>query len=142
MSSAGGGGAGPDWACVEVLAEPTRRRIYDAVRDGEGPLTRDDIAQVTGVGRRLAAFHLDRLADPGLLDVAFARPVGRAGGPGAGRPAKRYRPAPTQIDVSMPPRRYDLAARILATAVAESPAASDVAALEVAEREGERIGAA
>jgi predicted ArsR family transcriptional regulator len=135
-----------EWHRVQLLTEPTRRRVYDAVRVGREPMTRDQVAAVTGVSRRLAAFHLDLLADGGLLDVDYARPVGRTG-PGAGRPAKRYRAAPLDIDVSVPPRRYDIAARVLAATVAQlqtqpgndSPA--DRAAT-VAREEGRLIGAA
>jgi predicted ArsR family transcriptional regulator len=107
-----------DWARVQLLTEPTRRRIYDAVRTSRDPVTRDAVAKATGVSRRLAAFHLDLLADSGLLSVDYARPPGRTG-PGAGRPAKRYRAEDVDVEVSLPPRRYDIAARVLARAVAE-----------------------
>jgi predicted ArsR family transcriptional regulator len=58
------------------------------------PVGRDAVAARVGVGRTLAAFHLDKLAAAGLLTISFARPPGRTG-PGAGRPAKLYRRAPT-----------------------------------------------
>src|SRR4051794_8550834 len=106
----------PAVTALHLLAEPTRRRVYDAVRAGDGPQTRDDVATSTAINRRLAAFHLDLLADGGLLEVDYARPPGRSG-PGAGRPAKRYRPAAVEIELQVPARRYDLAARILARAV-------------------------
>jgi predicted ArsR family transcriptional regulator len=47
------------------------------------------------------------------------RPPGR-GGPGAGRPAKVYRRSGTDLDVSLPERRYDLAGRLLVKAVAQA----------------------
>ena len=131
-----------EWHRVHLLTEPTRRRVYDAVRAAREPMTRDRVAEATGVSRRLAAFHLDLLADAGLLDVDYARPAGRSG-PGAGRPAKRYQATALDIDVSVPPRRYDIAARVLARAVAEpgdeSPAERATA---VAREEGQLIGAA
>jgi predicted ArsR family transcriptional regulator len=130
----------PDWDRVQLLTEPTRRRIYDAVRAARGPLTRDEVAEATGVSRRLAAFHLDLLADSRLLSVDYARPPGRSG-PGAGRPAKRYRAEDVDVEVSLPPRRYDIAARVLARAVAEpgdGPPAQR--AIDVAREEGLRIG--
>lgn len=40
--------------------------------------------------------------------------------PGAGRPSKRYRRAPYEIAVSLPPREYELAGRLMADAIAES----------------------
>jgi predicted ArsR family transcriptional regulator len=76
-----------------------------------------------------------------LLDVDYARPPGRSG-PGAGRPAKRYRPTEIEVELHVPARRYDLAARILARAVTESTAETDpqLQALRVARDEGEQIG--
>src|SRR3954467_8985920 len=130
----------PGMAALHLLAEPTRRRVYDAVRAADGPQTRDDIANATGINRRLVTFHLDLLADGGLLEVDYARPPGRSG-PGAGRPAKRYRPAPVDIELRVPARRYDLAARILARAVEESGAGNAREhALHAAREEGAQIG--
>jgi predicted ArsR family transcriptional regulator len=138
MSSPSAGGT--PWDALHLLAEPTRRGVYLAVRAADRPLTRDDVAAATGIGRRLAAFHLDLLADAGLLLTDYARPPGRSG-PGAGRPAKRYRAAPVDIELSLPARRYDIAARILARAVNEAPAGDTRRkALDVARDEGTRIG--
>jgi predicted ArsR family transcriptional regulator len=64
----------------------------------------------------VVAFHLDKLAEAGLLDVEYRRPPGR-GGPGAGRPAKFYRCAEGEISFSVPPREYEVAGRLLAEAV-------------------------
>jgi predicted ArsR family transcriptional regulator len=130
----------PGWNALHLLAEPTRRRVYYAVRAADEPLTRDGVAAATGVGRRLAAFHLDLLADAGLLDVDYARPAGRSG-PGAGRPAKRYRATDVDLEVSVPARRYDVAARILARAIDEADVGdARETAMQVARDEGERIG--
>ena len=132
--------AGSTWEALHLLAEPTRRRVYLAVRAADSPATRDAVAEATGISRRLAAFHLDLLADAGLLTTDYARPPGRRG-PGAGRPAKRYRAAPVDLELSLPARRYDIAARILARAVNEAPAGDTRGqALAVAREEGERIG--
>ncbi len=77
-------------------------------------MDRDRAAVAVGIGRPLAAFHLDRLVKGGLLEVEYHRRTGRSG-PGAGRPAKFYqRAVGRQLDVSLPPRRYGLAAEILA----------------------------
>lgn len=129
-----------DWALVHLLAEPTRRRVYDAVRAARRPLTRDEVAEAVGITRRLAAFHLDLLADTALLYVDYARPEGRTG-PGAGRPAKRYAAAGGDVSVSVPGRRYDLAGRLLARAVDADPSDARSTAQQLAESEGERIGA-
>lgn len=75
-------------------------------------MTRERVAQQVGISRKLAAFHLDKLVQKGLLDHHYARPPGR-GGPGAGRPAKVYEPSAMTIEISVPQRRYELAGRIL-----------------------------
>ncbi|HEY5629780.1 MAG TPA: hypothetical protein VIR16_09745, partial [Candidatus Limnocylindrales bacterium] len=104
-----------------------------------GPIDRDAAAAAAGIGRPLAAFHLDRLVESGLLEVEFRRRSGRTG-PGAGRPAKFYlRASGPDIAVSLPPRHYDLAARILADAVDSQPQSAQ-AVVDAAAREGVRIG--
>src|SRR5215218_11217440 len=98
---------------LAALAEPVRRRLYEFVAAQADPVDRDAAAAGAGVGRPLAAFHLDRLAEAGLLDVTYRRRSGRTG-PGAGRPAKFYaRARHGELSVSVPPRQYDLAAEIL-----------------------------
>ena len=104
---------------MAALAEPTRRRVYDHVARQSGAVDRDEVALAVGLPRTTAAFHLDRLAQCGLLDVSFARRSGRTG-PGAGRPAKLYRRADTTVEVSVPERHYDLAGELLAGALAEA----------------------
>jgi predicted ArsR family transcriptional regulator len=104
------------WAALEALAEPRRRDVFGFVAAQAGSVSRDDVAAGLGLNRPLAAHHLDRLVDAGLLETTFARPPGR-GGPGAGRPAKRYSAARPEVTVSVPPRRYDVAARIFARAL-------------------------
>jgi predicted ArsR family transcriptional regulator len=99
---------------ARTLGEETRHRAYVAVLDAGRPLSRLEVADALGIRPGLAAFHLDKLADEGLLDVHYARPSDRPGGPGAGRPAKQYRPSGVQIDLTIPPRRADVAARVLA----------------------------
>src|SRR4051812_26707697 len=111
-------------SAVAALAEPTRRRLYDHVVRQEGPVSRDDAAAATDVPRATVAFHLDRLVDEGLLDVVFERRTGRTG-PGAGRPAKLYRRAECDVEVSLPERHYDLAGDLLAAAMAGSEGAGE-----------------
>jgi predicted ArsR family transcriptional regulator len=113
-----GGQEGPD-AQLERLAalgDPARRALYRYVAAHDGPVSREQAAGGVGVARHAAKFHLDRLVAHGLLDVEYARPPGR-GGPGAGRPAKLYRRAGQDLAVSLPERRYDLIARVLAEGV-------------------------
>ncbi len=103
---------------LSALGDPTRRSAYDYVSAQGHPVGRDEVATALGIGRTLAAYHLDRLAKEGLLSVAYARRSGRTG-PGAGRPAKLYERSEREVAVSVPPRNYGLAARLLAQAAAQ-----------------------
>lgn len=102
---------------LSLLAEPTRRRIYDYVIEQARPVGRDEAADALRLTRSLAAFHLDRLAGAGLLEVEYQR-LGHRRGPGAGRPAKLYRRAAREVEVAAPPRSYRLAAEVFADALA------------------------
>ena len=125
---------------LAALAEPLRRRLYEYVAAQAAPVDRDQAAAGAGVSRPLAAFHLDRLAGAGLLEVEFRRRSGRTG-PGAGRPAKFYRrPADREISVSLPPRQYDLAAEILARSV-EGQADATARVLDSAREQGTQLAA-
>jgi predicted ArsR family transcriptional regulator len=126
---------------LSALGDATRRRVYEHVASQAGPVSRDEAAAATGIGRTLAAYHLDRLADDGLLAVAYQRRSGRAG-PGAGRPAKLYERVEREIAVSVPPRDYHLAARLLADAAATDADGQTRRALsDAAERLGREIAA-
>lgn len=104
---------------VAALGEPVRRALYRYVVAQPAPVSRDEAGEGVGVARHTAKFHLDKLVDEGLLEVEFRRPPGR-GGPGAGRPAKLYRRASREVEVSLPERRYDLAGRLLARAITDA----------------------
>jgi predicted ArsR family transcriptional regulator len=103
-------------AALGVLGDPVRRGLYRYVAARPGDVGRDAAAEAVGVTRSLAAFHLDKLVEAGLLAVSFRRLSGRTG-PGAGRPAKVYRRAEGEHTVSVPPRSYDTAGRLLAEVV-------------------------
>ena len=81
---------------LSTLGDATRRGAYDYVCAQGRPVGRDEVAGALGIGRTLAAYHLDRLAEAGLLAVAYARRSGRTG-PGAGRPAKLYERSDREI---------------------------------------------
>ena len=127
---------------IAALQHPISRQAYRLVLD-RGWVSRDTAADSLDVARSVAAFHLDKLVDAGLLDVRFERVSGRTG-PGAGRPAKIYGRTDREIDVSLPPRRYDLAGAVLAEAVTRSSSEAipvDRAVALVARETGERLGA-
>lgn len=106
-------------AAIAVLAEPTRRLLFDHVVGRRHPVSRDEAAAALDLPRTTAAFHLDRLVDEDLLDVVYERRSGRSG-PGAGRPAKLYRRSGREVMVSLPERSYALVGRLLAAAVEEA----------------------
>ena len=76
-------------AALASLGDPLRRDLYHCVTGREGGVGRDEAAATVGVSRSLAAYHLDKLVDDGLLEPHYQRRSGRRG-PGAGRPAKHY----------------------------------------------------
>ncbi|MBV9161684.1 MAG: helix-turn-helix domain-containing protein [Pseudonocardiales bacterium] len=103
-------------SAVAALNEPTRRRLYDYVVRQPSPVSRDDAAAALDLPRATTAFHLDRLVEEDLLDVGYQRRTGRTG-PGAGRPAKLYQRSHHSVAVSLPQRRYELAGRLLSSAL-------------------------
>lgn len=129
---------------VAALADPVRRELYRFISDQPEPVGRDQAADAVGIARHQARFHLDRLEAEGLLESDYARLTGRTG-PGAGRTAKRYRRAHGDIAVSVPPRTYELAGRLMADAIAEAAetGAPVIEALnKLAYDYGRRVGAA
>lgn len=137
-----GGDDRPDaLAALITLADPMRRRLYDYVAGRDGPVRRDEAAASVGISRTLAAYHLDRLAEAGLLATSYARRDGQ-GGPGAGRPAKCYERARDEVTVTLPPRSYELLARLLIDAVGTDTTGQVTTALmAAAEAEGRAAGA-
>lgn len=127
MTSPGSAASVRDLAGLAALDDPVRRRLYEYVCAHDEPVGRDAAAGAASISRSLAAYHLDKLVEHGMLSVSFRRPDGRAG-PGAGRPAKLYERAQREIAVSVPSRDYELAASLLAQAVDEGVDAARVAA--------------
>ena len=123
-------------AAIAALGDPTRRALYRHIAAQDVPVGREDAAAAVGVPHHVARFHLDRLHDAGLLEVEYKRPAGRAG-PGAGRPAKLYRPGLAEFSVSIPERRYDLAGLVLTQAVATAMASDKPAAQALDEAAGD-----
>ncbi|MEV8512909.1 helix-turn-helix domain-containing protein [Dactylosporangium sp. NPDC051484] len=121
---------------LAALADTRRRAVYEHVAAAGDALSRDQVAEALGIGRNLAAHHLDRLAEAGLLDVSFARLGGRDG-PGAGRPAKLYRRSAAEHAFSLPPRGYRALAEVFADAVED--AGVEPALYVAARRHGARL---
>jgi predicted ArsR family transcriptional regulator len=103
-------------AGVAALADPIRRELYLYVIGQPAPISRDQASDALGIARHTAKFHLDKLAEEGLLEISFKR-LSERRGPGAGRPTKLYARSSRQLSVILPERRYDLAGHLLATAI-------------------------
>lgn len=129
------------WSLVEALSEPQRRAVYVAVCAQAHAVTREDVAGAVGISRSLAAFHLDKLLDAGLLETGAKPPAARKLTK-IGRPAKRYRRSALQVDLTVPARRYDLAGRILAAALTAAQAGEPAvqAARRIAHEQGRHLG--
>lgn len=133
---------GSDLAALTTLDDPVRSRLYQIIAGRAEPIGRDEAAAAVGSGRGLAAYHLDKLVEAGLLTASYQRPSGR-GGPGAGRPAKVYDRSRREFAVAVPPREYELAALLLAAGVDGDPDGRCREALwDAARHHGEDTGGA
>jgi predicted ArsR family transcriptional regulator len=74
-------------------------------------VTREEAAAATSISSELAAFHLDRLVDAGLLEVSLDRPSGAAAR--IGRAPKRYRVSGGEVAVSISERHHDFLVELL-----------------------------
>ena len=126
-----------DLSAIGLLQDPVRRALYSHVVASGAEVSRNQAAEAAGVARSLAAFHLDKLVEAGLLEATFRR-LGDRRGPGAGRPAKLYRRAAGQVAATLPPRTYEAAAHLLAETVEE--AGADLELQAAARRAGARTG--
>ncbi|MFH8798236.1 helix-turn-helix domain-containing protein [Streptomyces sp. NPDC017936] len=68
------GAAGSAIDSLGVLSEDSRRRMFTFVRRARRAVTRDEAAAGVGISRKLAAFHLDKLVDAGLLRAHYETP--------------------------------------------------------------------
>jgi predicted ArsR family transcriptional regulator len=131
----------PAIRAVAVLDDELRAGMYAFIRAARRPVTRDEAAAAVGISRKLAAFHLDKLVDAGVLRADY----GQAGGiRKVGRAPKVYQPVEGDISISLPPRQHDLLADILLDAVladGDRHEAARDAALRVAHERGQDLGA-
>src|SRR4051795_7230293 len=119
-------------AVTSAFGDPTRRAIYLFARD-RGGVTASEVAEHFTLHPNVARHHLDKLAAGGYLEVDLERPEH----PGAGRPSKRYRGSPKEMELEFPARRDDLLATLLGRAIGLLP--TDVAEA-MAEDVGEQYG--
>jgi predicted ArsR family transcriptional regulator len=105
-------------------------------------MSRDQLVRMLGLAPSTATFHLERMVRDGLLETE-SRKLGPKTGPGSGRPTKLYRPAVDEIHVSFPAREYELAGRLLASAIQASIQTGqpvEEALHAVAYAEGQKLG--
>lgn len=128
----------PAIRAIAALEDSLRRGMYAYIRRTRRPVSRDEAAASVGISRKLAAFHLDKLVEAGVLQAHYEA-VG--GVRKVGRNPKVYEPSDVDIQVSIPQRHHDILAEILMTAVLAGGNA-EAAALQAAQTRGEREGAA
>jgi predicted ArsR family transcriptional regulator len=124
---------------VAALEDPSRRELYWFIRASAQPVTREQAAAAIGISRKLAAFHLDKLVDAGLLVAAYDRAARTRT---RGRAPKAYRPADVQVSISIPERQPAALAELLIAAVltAGPDETAREAVLRIAEEHGRALG--
>lgn len=125
---------------MTTLTDASRRALYEYVRRQDHPVGREEAAAATEMSRGLAAFHLDKLVEAGLLVARYQAPPDQPRG--RGRAPKVYEPSGEDLDVTIPERRYELIADILAEALSAGPAPDGATANAVAYRRGLQRGTA
>lgn len=90
---------------LEAIGDPGLRETVLYVRGRRTAASIRDVAAALGIHHNVARRRLEQLAAAGLLVAGFERRTGRRG-PGAGRPAKVYSPAPETTAIEFPERRY------------------------------------
>ncbi len=86
---------------IAGLAEPHRRALYDYVSKQRTWVGREQAAAAVGIRRGIAAHHLDRLADDGLLEIDYQQ-LSAAPGPRF-RASRQGVPPSTDRDRGQPP---------------------------------------
>jgi predicted ArsR family transcriptional regulator len=127
-------------AAIAALDDDVRRALYEHVRSVGAPVSREDAASAVGISRKLAAFHLDKLVELGVLRSGFGPAQPRR----VGRAPRLYEPAEADIAVRVPERSPELLASILVEAVTTERAdeRAEDAVLRVAGDRGAALGAA
>lgn len=92
---------------ISALQDPTRRRILLDFYVHQAEWTAAEVAEAVGVHRTVAHGHLERLVALGYLLSSQRRGT-------SGKPAKLYRLAGRQIDLSYPLRRFARLSALLA----------------------------
>lgn len=103
---------GIDDRIIQLLAEPTRLKIYRAIFTAAGKAQSvRDIASKFRLHPNVARMHLEKLAGAGLLESVYRKSEK------GGRPAREYRTGSKVVTANFPPREYHLLADITLTAL-------------------------
>jgi predicted ArsR family transcriptional regulator len=126
---------------VAALADPSRRALYALVSESAAPVTREEAAETLGISRKLAAFHLDKLVEAGLLAADY--PAGSRMR-SLGRNPKAYRRSELQVQISIPERRPAALAQLLVDGIttAQPGEPARAAVLRAGEDAGRALGSA
>ncbi len=119
-----------------AMADATRRRIFEYLRESESPLSARQVAEHFGLHVNAARMHLEKLAGSGLVRVVRRR------GDLGGRPAYHYQVHEEGGELHFPPRHYRLLAEILIGTLVAMGRRSRLAVLEEARRRGRLEAAA
>jgi predicted ArsR family transcriptional regulator len=103
---------------LDALGAPELREALLYVRGRPCAVCADELAAAGSVHPNVARARLRRLEQAGLLVSRLERRTGRSG-PGAGRPARLYSPAPETAAVQFPARPYEELVGLLAAALPE-----------------------
>jgi predicted ArsR family transcriptional regulator len=103
---------------LQAVGVPELRDALRFVRGRRRPVSADELAATQSVHRNVARRRLDRLVEAGLLVRRHERRTGRSG-PGAGRPANVYSPAPETSEIEFPERPYHELVGLLVSALPE-----------------------
>ena len=123
-----------------ALSDELRRQMYAYIRQARYPVSREEAAERVGISRKLAAFHLDKLVEVGLLRAHY-EPIG--GTRKVGRAPKLYEPTDAGLRINIPAREHDLLAGILIDALVaeDQDTTGRDAAVQVARHRGAEFGA-
>jgi predicted ArsR family transcriptional regulator len=91
----------------KALGEETRFAIFRAIAAAESPLTVRDLVEKFGMHHSAIRIHLTRLEEADLIVSRTLRHPGVVG-----RPRLVYLPNPTVTTFTLPPRNYELLARV------------------------------
>jgi predicted ArsR family transcriptional regulator len=127
---------------IASLDDDVRRALYLFVRRQGEPVTRQAAARALRISPKLAAFHLDKLVERGLLAADQHHPEGLRRR--VGRAPKRYFCSGQEVSLSLPERRYDFIGAILVDTLAVADASERPAELarRIAAENGQQLAEA